>query len=45
MWGKGRLGNAKSMQAKPRKSKQKGLHFLGFPWWNLDFSMGYGESK
>src|ERR1700722_10488570 len=29
----------------PRKTKQKGLHFLGFLWWNRDFSMGYSESK
>jgi hypothetical protein len=33
------------MQVNPRKSKQKGLHFLGFTWWNPDFSTGYEESK
>ena len=38
-------GNAKQMQANPRKSKEKSLHFLGFLWPNWDFSMGYGESK
>jgi hypothetical protein len=29
----------------PRKTKEKSLHFLVFPWPNLDFSMGYSESK
>jgi hypothetical protein len=33
------------MQGKPKKTKQKGLEFLVFPWPNLDFSMGYSESK
>jgi hypothetical protein len=33
------------MQAKPNKTKQKRLHFLGIPWPNRGFSMGYGESK
>jgi hypothetical protein len=32
-------------QINPRKSKEKGLDFLGFLWPNRDFSMGYGESK
>jgi hypothetical protein len=33
------------MQANPKESKEKGLDFLGFLWWNRDFSMGYGGSK
>jgi hypothetical protein len=33
------------MQGKPRKTKEKALHSLGFPWSNRDFSKGYGESK
>jgi hypothetical protein len=33
------------VQGKPRKTKEKSLHFLGFSWPNLDFSKGYGESK
>ena len=37
--------HAKFIQAKPNKTKQKSLDFLGFLWPNLDFSMGYGESK
>jgi hypothetical protein len=31
-----------------RKSKEiqgKSLHFLGFLWWNLDFSTGYSGKK
>jgi hypothetical protein len=36
---------AKFLQINPSKSKEKGLDFLGFLWWNPDFSMGYGESK
>jgi hypothetical protein len=26
-------------------TKENRLHFLGFLWWNLDFSMLYSESK
>jgi hypothetical protein len=37
--------HAKFIQAKPNKTKQKSFDFLGFPWPNRDFSMGYGESK
>jgi hypothetical protein len=37
--------SASWMQGKTRKSKEKFLHFLGFPWPNRDFSKGYGESK
>jgi hypothetical protein len=37
--------SASWMQGKPRKTKEKSLHFLGFPWSNWDFSKGYGESK
>jgi hypothetical protein len=33
------------VQRKPRKTKEKSLHFLGFSWPNWDFSKGYGESK
>jgi hypothetical protein len=33
------------MQGKPKKTKQKGLEFLVFPWPNLDFSIGYSKSK
>jgi hypothetical protein len=33
------------MQEKARKTKEKSLDFLGFPWPNRDFSKGYGESK
>jgi hypothetical protein len=36
---------AKLIQAKPNKTKQKSLRFLGFLWPNWGFSMGYGESK
>jgi hypothetical protein len=36
---------AKQIQAKPNKSKQKGLDSLGFIRPNRDFSMGYGQSK
>jgi hypothetical protein len=36
---------SKLIQANPNKTKEKGLDFLGFLWWNLDFSKGYGESK
>jgi hypothetical protein len=35
----------KSIQDNPRKTKQKALHCLGFPWWKWAFSMGYSESK
>jgi hypothetical protein len=34
-----------SIQAKPNKTKQKSLHFLGDIRPNQTFSMGYGESK
>ena len=37
--------HANLIQAKPNKTKQKSLDFLGFLWSNRDFSMGYGESK
>jgi hypothetical protein len=37
--------HAKTIQAKPNKTKQKSLDFLGFLWPNRAFSMGYGESK
>jgi hypothetical protein len=37
--------SASWVQEKPRKTKEKSLHFLGFPWSNWDFSRGYGESK
>ncbi len=37
--------HAKLIQAKPNKTKQKSLDFLGFLRPNRDFSMGYGESK
>jgi hypothetical protein len=37
--------NAISLQGKPKESKGKSLHFLGFPWPNWDLSKGYGESK
>jgi hypothetical protein len=30
------------LQVNPRKTKEKGLDFLGFPWPNWDFSTGYG---
>jgi hypothetical protein len=34
------------VQANPKESKEKSLHFLGFLWWNLDFSTGYsGKNK
>jgi len=33
------------MQGKPRKTKEKSLDFLGFPWPIRAFSTGYGESK
>jgi hypothetical protein len=33
------------VQVKPRKTKEKSLHFLGFSRPNRDFSEGYGESK
>jgi hypothetical protein len=36
---------AKQNQINPRKTKEKGLDFLGFLWPNWDFSKGYGESK
>ena len=32
-------------QGKPRNSKEKSLHFLGFLWPILVFSMAYSESK
>jgi hypothetical protein len=37
--------HAKLIQAKPNKTKQKSLDFLGFFWPIRGFSMGYGESK
>jgi hypothetical protein len=37
--------SASWMQGKPRKTKEKSLHFLGFPWSNWDFPKGYSESK
>jgi hypothetical protein len=37
--------SAKSMQEKPKESKQKSLHFLGFLWPIWAFSMHYNESK
>jgi hypothetical protein len=33
------------VQRKARKTKEKPLHFLGFPWPIRAFSKGYGESK
>jgi hypothetical protein len=36
---------ASYVQINPRKTKENGLHFLGFLWRNLDFSMSYSESK
>jgi hypothetical protein len=36
---------AKRIQAKPNKTKQKGLDLLGFIRPNRAFSMGYGQSK
>jgi hypothetical protein len=36
---------AKFFQAKPSKTKQECLDFLGFIRPNQDFSMGYSESK
>jgi hypothetical protein len=36
---------AKEIQINPRKTKEKGLDFLGFLWQNLDFSMSYRESN
>jgi hypothetical protein len=41
----GPAGAAKQFQAKPRKSKKKGLDWLGFIRPNRDFSKGYGDSK
>jgi hypothetical protein len=38
-------GEAKQFQAKPNKSKQNSLDFLGFIRPNQDFSMGYTDSK
>jgi hypothetical protein len=35
----------RSIQTDRKKTKQKGLDFLGFPWWKWDFSRGYEESK
>jgi len=32
-------------QENPKKTKEKSLHFLGFPWSNWGFSIAYGESK
>jgi hypothetical protein len=36
---------AEQIQGKPNKTKEKSLDFLGFPWPNRGFSMGYSESK
>jgi hypothetical protein len=36
---------ASYLQVKPRKNKEKGLDFLGFPWPNRGFSMGYREKN
>jgi hypothetical protein len=36
---------ASFVQENARKSKENSLDFLAFPWSNLDFSMGYDESK
>jgi hypothetical protein len=36
---------ASSLQVNASKYKQKRLHFLVFPWWNLAFSMGYGRKN
>jgi hypothetical protein len=36
---------AKKNQMIPRKTKKKGLDFLGILWPNWDFSKGYSESK
>jgi hypothetical protein len=33
------------VQGNPRKSKEKSLHFLGFLWWNPDFSTRYSGKK
>jgi hypothetical protein len=36
----------KQIQDNPSKTKEKGLDFLEFLWWNWDFSMGYeGKNK
>jgi hypothetical protein len=36
---------SKEKQGKPNKTKEISLDSLVFPWPNLDFSKGYGESK
>jgi hypothetical protein len=36
---------AKPVQINPRKTKEKGLDFLGFLWPNRDFSTRYSDSK
>jgi len=36
---------ASFVQGNARKTKENSLDFLGFLWSNLDFSMGYDESK
>jgi hypothetical protein len=33
------------LQANANKNKEKSLHFLGFLWWNPDFSKGYVGKK
>jgi hypothetical protein len=37
--------HCKFVQIKPNKKAFISLYFLGFLWWNRDFSKGYDESK
>ena len=43
--GQAAFGPPNKIQRNPRKTKKKGLDFLGIPCPNSDFSMGYSESK
>jgi macrodomain Ter protein organizer (MatP/YcbG family) len=40
-----RIQPGREFQANPNKNKKKSLDFLGFVWWNRDFSMGYAQKK